>query len=243
MGWIKDILGPSNLWSVFQFCFPAAAAAVSGWLSTLWNLPPSVTILVAVATGACAIILADAFRPWFDRRNSQIQKIAELEERLRPKIKLVATSCPITNFDRFERTITIEIENDSGDILDNCLAQITRMGAFRSFGPENEISEIGPEIFEVFLPITLKTEKNFKRSGGAPFQLRAKQRKKLPLCTRCDGEKSGLCFVNEDGESWTVDSATSCDFEISVFGAPSPTIIRIHMEIDGNGEPVVTHHV
>jgi hypothetical protein len=79
MGWFRGLLSPSNVWAVFQFCFPVAAAVVSGWASRLWQFPPSVTALIALMTAACVIILFDFVRSWFDRKNALVQRIAELE--------------------------------------------------------------------------------------------------------------------------------------------------------------------
>src|SRR5690348_7410009 len=83
MQWLKEIISPSNLWTAFKFLFPAAAAVVSGWLSSLAQLPRSVTILMALMTAACVLIVIDQFRSWFDRRNEHLRRIAEFEQELK----------------------------------------------------------------------------------------------------------------------------------------------------------------
>jgi hypothetical protein len=60
--WAKDIFSPSNLWTAFQFGFPAGAGAVSGWVSYLWHLPPSVTALVALMTAASVMVVVSEVR-------------------------------------------------------------------------------------------------------------------------------------------------------------------------------------
>jgi hypothetical protein len=90
--WLKDIWSPSNLWGIFQWLFPAASAAVSAWLSVLKGLPPSVILLLALMTAACAVIIFDFAKNWFDRRDANLLKIAELEARLRPPASDMAIS-------------------------------------------------------------------------------------------------------------------------------------------------------
>src|SRR6266446_5225857 len=65
VAWLKDILSPSNLWAAFQFCFPAAAAIVMGWLSSVGTLPTSIPILVALITASCVLIILDSSKAWF----------------------------------------------------------------------------------------------------------------------------------------------------------------------------------
>jgi hypothetical protein len=59
---LRALLSPSNLWALFKWGFPAGAAALSAFLSWLWSLPPSVTLLMAFLTAGCAIIIYDAVR-------------------------------------------------------------------------------------------------------------------------------------------------------------------------------------
>jgi hypothetical protein len=87
--WIRDILSPSGLWTAFQYFCPASAAALSGWLSWLRGLPPSVSIGLALVAAACVVIIFESARKWFDRHNSHLQRISELEDRLRAKIKII----------------------------------------------------------------------------------------------------------------------------------------------------------
>jgi hypothetical protein len=75
---LKDLFSPSNLWSAFQYLFPAAVAAMSAWLSWLKGLPPSVSLGLALIAAACVVIILDAARKWLDRRNLHLQRIAAL---------------------------------------------------------------------------------------------------------------------------------------------------------------------
>jgi hypothetical protein len=79
MKWLRDIFSPSNLWALFKILFPTAAAAVNGWISSLAKLPTSVTVLSALMTAACVLIILDYFQAWFDRRNVHLQRIEALE--------------------------------------------------------------------------------------------------------------------------------------------------------------------
>jgi hypothetical protein len=83
MFFLRDLLSPSNLWSAFQYLCPAAVAVMSGWLSWFKGLPPSVSMGLALIAAACVVILFDAARGSFDRRNKLLIKISELEEMLR----------------------------------------------------------------------------------------------------------------------------------------------------------------
>lgn len=69
-GFIKDLASPSNLWTVFQYCFPAGAGAVSLLLSHFWKLPPSLTLCAAFMTAAAALVIAQVVK-----ENSAFNKI------------------------------------------------------------------------------------------------------------------------------------------------------------------------
>jgi hypothetical protein len=130
MVWIRDIFSPSNLWTAFTFLFPAATAVLSSWLSWLAGLPLSVSLGLALISAACAVILFDAARGWFVTRNSQSQRIKELEARLTPKIKILGLHervDPIVG-----RTFELEIKNDSDAYLQDCLAKITAISLFKT---------------------------------------------------------------------------------------------------------------
>jgi hypothetical protein len=60
--WIKDIISPTNLWSVAQWASPAGSATVSGWLSYLLHFPPSVILMVAMMTAASTLVLVSEIR-------------------------------------------------------------------------------------------------------------------------------------------------------------------------------------
>ncbi|WLA65575.1 hypothetical protein [Bradyrhizobium diazoefficiens] len=128
MGWLKDILSPSNLWALFQLCFPAASAVVSGWLSYAWSLPPSVTILVAVMTAASVVILSQALQHWFDRRNAQLQRIAVLEEQLTPRIRIALDALEIPEGDFGHYTAYLPVRNTSKtEKLRDCRCEILEL--------------------------------------------------------------------------------------------------------------------
>ena len=85
------------------------------------DLPTSVTLLLTVLTAACVLIIFDFAQAWFDKRNKYIIRIAELENDLRPKITLVASSnVHPKDVPRGVRTVKIEITNISKSTIKNC---------------------------------------------------------------------------------------------------------------------------
>jgi hypothetical protein len=93
---IKDILSPSSLWTLFQYGSPTAAAAVSAFLTYLWHLPPSVILLLALASASCAIIIFDAIKRASARGKILIEKfyvpvvLPQLENRDRYVVQFAA---------------------------------------------------------------------------------------------------------------------------------------------------------
>src|SRR5437879_3124865 len=69
--WLKDIATPSHLWSAFQYAFPAAAGMVNGWVSWLAKLPPSVSVMIALVTAACILVIISEIR-----KTSAYQKLS-----------------------------------------------------------------------------------------------------------------------------------------------------------------------
>ena len=138
MFWVRDLLSPSNLWTAFQFFFPVAAAAVSGWVSSVWKLPPSVSALIALMTAACIIIILDSTRSSFNRRNKYIQRITELEAQLEPKLEMIPTSYVFpTTAERGIRTVRLEVTNVSHTILRNCRLREARF--VNIYGQESQM--------------------------------------------------------------------------------------------------------
>ncbi|WOH80655.1 hypothetical protein RX327_33690 [Bradyrhizobium sp. BEA-2-5] len=60
--WLKDFASPSNLWTAANWAFPSGTAAVSGWLSYLAHLPPSVILMIALMTAASALVILSEVR-------------------------------------------------------------------------------------------------------------------------------------------------------------------------------------
>jgi len=122
MGWLRDLFSPSNIWTVFKYFFPNAAGIAMGWVTWVGTLPVSVPILVGLVTAACICIILDSFQGWFDKRNKHVQRIAELEAQLEPKLKIVPTSYvhPKTTSGRGIRTVRLEVTNISNTVLKNC---------------------------------------------------------------------------------------------------------------------------
>jgi hypothetical protein len=69
--WIRDVVSPTNLWSMAQWASPAGTSAVSGWLSYALHFPPSVILMVALMTAASTLVLVSEIR-----KNSVFQKLA-----------------------------------------------------------------------------------------------------------------------------------------------------------------------
>jgi len=125
MGWLKDLLSPSNIWTAFKFLFPNAAGVVVGWIAwgETWaaKLPITVPILVGLITAACILIILDAFHGWFDKRNKHVQRISELEADLKPKLRIVPTYYVYPKRDEPGiRTVRLDVTNVSNTVLKNC---------------------------------------------------------------------------------------------------------------------------
>lgn len=138
MGWLRDLFSPSNIWTVFKYFFPNAAGIVMGWVTWVGTLPVSVPILVGLVTAACILIILDSFQGWFDKRNTHVQRIAELEAQLEPKLEIVPTSYvhPKTA-ERGVRTVRLEVTNVSNTVLKNCRLREAKF--INVFGEESQM--------------------------------------------------------------------------------------------------------
>jgi hypothetical protein len=148
--------------------FPCVCCRLSARLSWLQGLPLSVTLGLALITAACAIIIFDFARTWFDRRNSQLQRIAELEEKLRPRIEVLGIHEAANAFTGL-RTIELEVKNVSEVELSSCLAKVTAINVFKS-NPDGPL-DYSP-VYGRHLPLALRTSRNLALGGGGPFHLR-----------------------------------------------------------------------
>jgi hypothetical protein len=166
----------------------------------------------------------------------QRERVLALAEKLRPKIIVLGLHESITAFTNgFERTIELEIQNDSGEPLDNCLAVVTDISATKMMGLDGVEIDDATSMYKGHLPKALLTARNLERGTGGPFNLRAGQKKKIPICTRLDGHRSDLRVHYElGGESYLylMASIVTCDMEITFYGAPAPTVERVHFRIN-----------
>jgi hypothetical protein len=230
-GWIADILSPSNLWTAFQYFFPASAGAVSAGLSWVAGLPASVTMGLALITAACAIIIFDFARRWFDQRNFQSQRIAELEERLKPRIEVLNVH-EERNAVTGLRTFELEVRNTSETELANCLAKVTDINVFK-LNPDGR--QDYSSVYARYLPLALKTSRNLALRGGGPFHLRANESKKIPVCSRQDGFGRDLEMHFEEGAPdymTRITMISECSVEVTIFGAASPPAVNIRFKLE-----------
>jgi hypothetical protein len=168
-----------------------------------------------------------AYKVW----GSEHKQILELEERLRPKIKVLGM---IEHRDSFNgvRTFEMEIKNDSEDELTNCLAKVTAINLFK-MNPDGAQDYSAPYIRH--LPLALRTAKNVDRDGGGPFHLRARETKKIPIFSRQDGMGKDLQLNFEKGAPEFLKHITmisTCDLEITIYGAPNPPKEKIHLAVE-----------
>jgi len=229
MGWLRDLLSPSNLWTALQYLCPPAAAIISAGLSWFQGLPPSVIMGLALIAAACVVIIVDALRSWFDRRNSQLQRIAQLEERFRSKIKVLGLQQKY-NAANSDRTFELEVKNDSEVELSNCLAKVTSITLVKTNIDGIELDYSTP--YRTSLPLALRTAKNTERDGGGPFHLRAGETKKILICSRQDGHGKDLRINFEPNAPDFMSGITfisTCDLEIDILGASNPPREKLHL--------------
>jgi hypothetical protein len=214
----------------FSVPFAAAAVFVDSKFGQL--------IFGALALGAAWLA---AYRIWKAER----ERVLTLEEHLRPKIKLLAVHQSIADYADFRRVAEIEIQNDSGEELSNCLVKVTNISVTCIAGRDGEERrEDASAVHGYDLPAALQTARNVARDGGGPFQLRAGETRKISLCSRPDGDRTPLFIHYEPGLRpfmYEIASFLEAELEINIHGAPSPTVERVQMSVDDRGELAVSH--
>jgi hypothetical protein len=187
----------------------------------------------------CAFVFA-AYRFW----SAEHASVLSLKEKLRPKIKVINFQCdflPLSDGRLFE----FEVKNDSGEHLQSCLAVVTAMSPTRWAGHRSEDSENMASIYLPNLPLALRTVRNLERDGDGPFNLRPGQTKKIAVCSRRDGQFEELRMFFEPGKDsymYHVPNFKSCDIEISLLGAPSPTVERFKLGLNDRHQLIVMHN-
>jgi hypothetical protein len=229
-----------SLWS-FAAAFRAHwFAAMSGGFS----VPFTFATALVDSTLVKGILLTLAFcGAWFAAYaiwKFEREKVIDLEEKLRPKIKVVGIH-ERRNSLNAERTFELEIKNDSEDELANCLAKVTAISVFKINLDGKQIDYSAP--YRRDLPLGLKTARNLDHDGEGPFHLRAHETKKVLIFSRQDGIGKDLRINFESGAPEYLQRITvvsTCDLDIEIYGAPSPPRERLHLAISSNGESIVT---
>lgn len=107
------------------------------------------------------------------------EKVADFEENLRPKIKVLGVH-EHHDFESASYLFDLEINNDSGTSLDNCLAKVTDLHLFKREA-DGRLTDYS-DLYKSDLPWALRTARNVQRDGGGPFNLRAGEPRKYPFC-------------------------------------------------------------
>jgi hypothetical protein len=183
------------------------------------------------------------FSYYLDHTN-QKRKIEEFEERLRAKIKFIGIheAFNSANVYGLERHFELEIKNDSGMELTNCLAKITaiKLEKFPMF--DGTPASDWTSVYAAHLPVALRTKRNKERDGGGPFNLRAGETKKISLCSRLDGPKSDTEMHWETPQDQkNIYGLKHCEIEIQFYGSATPTIERFDLDVNDKGELRVIH--
>ena len=210
------------------------AALYLGWHTEFFPTPLFLTGAAAIAALDLAFLFP--FHLWKQDRD----KIAGYEERLRPKIKILGIYSAAAEFllHGMKRSFGMEIKNDSGIELSDCLAEVTDIEVYKRTNFDGAIENV-TVAYKPHLPIALRTEANNARDGGGPFRLRAQQQKKILICSRVDGERSDLSILFEPGRPaylYAMPSVTHCDLTIHVYHGSNPAVVKLHLEVAPNGE-------
>jgi hypothetical protein len=219
--------GPKAFFGVFRSQWLAAmSGAFSVPFATLAVFADSrfaQLIWVGLAVGSAWFAV---YRIW----SAEHELVTQLENRVRPKISVTNILEDFRAFNR-ERIFELEIQNVSEDELSNCLVKLTAI-TLRKRNPDGEQDYSEP--YRKHLPIAFMTARNFGRGGGSPFHLRAGENKKIPLFTRMDGDGKDLLMNFEGGIDdflYRITMISTCDLEITIYGAPSPPTINLHLII------------
>ena len=165
---------------------------------------------------------------------SEREKVRVLHEKLRPKLQLqgLKERYESAGLHGFIRHFDLDIINDSGEELDNCLVKILKIEAKDGTAP-----------YTKDLPIALRTQRNAERDGSGRFNLRAKENKIIRLCTRVDGNQREIEFCYERSEphwSYSLRDTRDCNVVIGLYGAPEPTVERLRVQVDADGKLTVS---
>lgn len=182
---------------------------------------------------AASAFAFSAYRFWATEHD----RVLELEEKLRPKISVLELHESITSFASFERTIELEIQNNSGEELNNCLAKVTHIKAEKFDLPDGSPASDWNIVYNARLPMALRTRRNSEREGNGPFNLRPGEKKKIPLCSRIDGERSDLKMNYEtDSNDELLSAIRRCEVEVHFYGASAPTTECVDIWVNDRGE-------
>lgn len=91
--------------------------------------------------------------------------------------------------------------------------------------------------------INLYSQRNYERGGGGPFNLRAGENKMVRLCSRVDGQQRELDFCYETSEphwAFSLRDTHECIVIVGIYGAPSPTIERLKMNVGEDGKMMIS---
>jgi hypothetical protein len=168
----------------------------------------------------------------------QMGRANTLEERLRPKIKVLGLHQFVDSTRAFNRIFDLEIQNASDEELHNCLAVVTDLTVIRKGSDGPEVRD-WTRAYKPHLPKALRTVRNVERDGGGPFHLRAWQTKKISICSRDDGEHSELKIHYESGGPdyiYEMPSVESCEMEVTIYGTPTPTVEVLHFRVNDKNE-------
>jgi hypothetical protein len=215
-------------------------AAMSGGLSVPFAL---VTAFVdnapaKILFGALAFIGTwfAAYKIWSQER----ERIIKLEEELRPKIKILGIYEQF-NSSNAERVFGLEVKNDSGAEIPNCLAKVTNISLFK-IDLDGRLLDYSTA-YRRDLPLALRTARNIDRDGGGPFHLRPEETKRIPICTRQDGVGKDLqiAFAPAVPEYYRQIAFVSAgDLEIEIYGTPNPPKEKLHLSLENGQQLKVT---
>jgi hypothetical protein len=173
-----------------------------------------------------------AYQVWKVER----EQVLKLEEQLRPKITLVNATAALPP-QGMDRVLEIEIRNDSGEELNNCLAKVVGIRAIRRSGASRHDEDDMSSIYLPHLPLALRTTRNFERGGGGPFHLRAGETKKIQIASRSDGTDSALQIFYEDGKPkymYQIPSMKFCELDIAIYGAKGALEKKILLSVSND---------
>jgi hypothetical protein len=193
--------------------------------------------------GAAGIALADVvFLFPFHLWQADQKTIFDLQEKLRPKIRVVHLHQYSEGTEQSSRTLHLEIENQSSGELSNCLAKVTALKLFRDIEGVGKIEDM-TDLCSRELPLPLITKGNLERKGNGPFHLRAGEAKKIMVCSRGNGKYQPLWIHYEAAAPFYMRQVPSFHagfLDITIFGSPSPTSVRINLDLNESGQLVAT---